>query len=140
MGNMPYYIAEIRLKGIAEYLLVIEKIYSDEYRTIRTVNQERNNFICRREKKKIEREEKARKKYGHLLNEAIRVLKEKLNVVRVRKKKVDVTPKKEAWVVFGFTTPIEAVEIYGRGKLTANSLKELEKLLRKRGNIDPCVI
>ena len=82
---MPYYIAEIRLKGVAEYLLVIEKIYSDEYRTIRTVNQERNNFLHRREKEKIEREEKARKKYGHLLNEAIRVLKEKLDVVRAQK-------------------------------------------------------
>ncbi len=140
MGDMPYYIAEIRLKGIAEYLLVIEKIYSDEYRKIRTINQERNNFIHRGKKEKFERVEKARKKYGPLLNEAIKTLKEKLNVVRARRKKVDVTPKKEAWVVFGFSTPIEAIEIYGRGKLTANSLEELKKLLRKRGNIDPCVI
>ena len=133
---MPYYIAEIRLRGIAEYLLVIERIYSKEYRTRRTINQEKNNFMHSRGKERFEREEKARRNYGLLLNEAISTLKEKLNLIRQHKKKVDVTPKKEVWAVFGFTTPIEAVEIYGRGKLTANSIEELQKLLRKRGNID----
>jgi len=133
---MPYYIAEIRLRGIAEYLLVIEKIYSDEYRTRRTVNQEKNNFVHSRGKEKIERREKARRKYGPLLNEAISTLKEKINLVRQHKEKVDATPKKEVWAVFDSTTPIEAIEIYGRGRLTANSIEELQNLLRKRGNID----
>lgn len=133
---MPYYIAEIRLRGIAEYLLVIEKIYSDEYRTRRTVNQEKNNFVHNRGRERFECREKARRKYGSVLNEAIGTLKEKLNLVRQHREKVDVTSKKEVWAVFGSTTPIEAVEIYGRGKLTANSIEELQKLLRKRGNID----
>jgi hypothetical protein len=133
---MPYYIAEIRLRGIAEYLSVIEKIYSEEYRTRRTVNQEKNNFVHSKGKGRFEREEKARGNYGLLLNEAISTLKEKLDLVRLNKKKVEVTPKKEVWAVFGSTTPIEAVEIYGRGRLIANSIEELQKLLRKRGNID----
>ncbi|NIU82908.1 MAG: hypothetical protein GWN31_05320 [Candidatus Thorarchaeota archaeon] len=137
---MPYYIAEIRLKGIAEYLSVIEKIYSDEYRTVRTINQEGTNSVHCREKQRIEHEEKARKKYGPFLNKAIGTLKDKLNFVFARKKKVNTTPKKETWVLFPWTVPMEAVELHGRGKLTANSLEEMEKLLRKRGNLDLRVI
>jgi len=71
------------LYEIAEYLLTIGKINNKEFRTIKAINKERNNFIHRREVKQFAHGEQAKIKYKPLVNEAIRILKEKLNVVRL---------------------------------------------------------
>jgi len=74
----------IHLYGISEYLLAIGKINDKEYKTIKKLNEERNKFLHRREKKRYARGTEADKKYEPLVNEAIRILKEKFNVVRLR--------------------------------------------------------
>ncbi len=73
----------IHLFQIAEYLLAIGKINSEEYRAIIDINKERNKFMHRRETKRFARGKYADNKYKPLVNEAIRILKEKFNVVRL---------------------------------------------------------
>lgn len=70
------------LREIAEYLLAIGKIDNQEYNIIKRINEERNKFLHRRDKR-YARGEEAQKKYNPLVNEAIRILKEKLDVVRL---------------------------------------------------------
>ena len=67
------------LYQIAEYLLTIGKIRNKELRTIKAINQERNNFMHRREVKQFAHGEQAKIKYLPLVNQAIRILREKLN-------------------------------------------------------------
>jgi len=71
------------LYEIAEYLMVIGKIDSEECKTIKTVNEERNNFIHRRGEERFKRGLEAKDKYAPLIDDAIRILKEKLNVLRI---------------------------------------------------------
>jgi hypothetical protein len=71
----------IYLPQIAEYLLAIGKINSEECETIKRINEERNKFMHRRETKRFASAISADVKYKPLVNEAIRILEEKLNVV-----------------------------------------------------------
>jgi len=73
----------IHLHQIAEYLLAIGKINSEECETIKRINEERNKFMHRRETKRFASAIDADVKYKPLVNEAIRILKVKLNVVRL---------------------------------------------------------
>jgi len=73
----------IHLYEISEYLLAIGKIDNKEHRTIVQLNEERNKFLHRRETKRYARGIEATKKYEPLVKEAIRILKEKFNVVRL---------------------------------------------------------
>ena len=73
----------IHLFQIAEYLLAIGKINGEECETIKQINEERNKFMHRREIKGFARGTEADNKYKPLVNEAIRILKEKFNVVRL---------------------------------------------------------
>jgi len=73
----------IHLFQIAEYLLAIGKINSEEYQAIIDINEERNNFMHRRETKRFARGKYADNKYKPIVNQAIRILKEKFNVVRL---------------------------------------------------------
>ncbi|MCK4483117.1 hypothetical protein KAU55_07790 [Candidatus Bathyarchaeota archaeon] len=73
----------IHLFQIAEYLSTIGKIDSEEYRAIIDINEERNKFMHRRQTKNFARGTHADRKYKPLVNEAIRILKEKFNVVRL---------------------------------------------------------
>lgn len=72
----------LSLPQIATILQAIEIIDNKEFKTIMDVNSERNNFVHR-----ATREPKfgaeADKSYGALVNDAMRVLLERLNVVRV---------------------------------------------------------
>jgi len=74
---------KLSLSQIALFLLAIRKIDSNEYGTIMEINSERNKFMHRREAKRYARGAKARKKYDPLIEEAIRILKEKFNVMRL---------------------------------------------------------
>lgn len=71
------------LSQIAEYLKAIEKIDNVEYETIKTINEERNKFLHRRETKAYARGKEAKEKYEPLVNEAIRILKERFSVMRL---------------------------------------------------------
>lgn len=73
----------IHLYEISEFLLAIEKIDDEEHKTIKELNEERNKFLHRRETKRYARGTEAQKKYRPLVEEAIRILKEKFNVVRL---------------------------------------------------------
>lgn len=72
------------LRQIADYLLAIGKINDDERRTIESINGERNIFLHRMETKRYARGREASKKSTPLVNEAMRILKERFNVVRLR--------------------------------------------------------
>jgi len=74
---------KIHLFEIAKYLLAVEKINDKEYNTLIAINQERNNFIHRREKEKFKRGSEAQEKYVPLIDEAIRILEENLNARRL---------------------------------------------------------
>jgi hypothetical protein len=74
---------KLSLSQIALFLLAIRKIDSNEYGTIMEINSERNKFMHRREAKRYARGAEARKKYDPLIEEAIRILKEKFNVMRL---------------------------------------------------------
>ena len=71
------------LSQIAGYLLAIKKIDEKEYRTVMKINDARNKFLHRRKEEKFERGAKAKGEYEPLVNEAIRILKEKLSAVRL---------------------------------------------------------
>jgi hypothetical protein len=73
----------IHLYKIAECLLIIKRIDGEEFETIKKLNEERNNFMHRRETKRFAWGKQADKKYQPLALEAIRILREKLNVVRL---------------------------------------------------------
>lgn len=73
----------IHLFQIAEYLLAIGKIDSEEYQAIININEERNKFMHRRETKRFASAIDADVKYKPLVNEAIKILKEKFSVVRL---------------------------------------------------------
>lgn len=68
---------------IAEYLLILGKIDKNEYKTIFKINSERNNFIHRRSARALKRGEEAERLYSQLVDEAQRILIEKLNVKRL---------------------------------------------------------
>jgi len=72
----------IHLIQIAEYLLAIGKINSEEFETIKQINEERNSFMHRRDTKRFQRGKDADRKYKPLVNKAIRILEEKLNDMR----------------------------------------------------------
>ena len=71
------------LSQIAGYLLTIKRIDKNEYTAIMEINKARNKFVHRREKEEFERGAEAKKKYEPLVNEAIRILREKLNAERL---------------------------------------------------------
>lgn len=73
----------IHLYDISEYLLAIGKIDNEEFGTLRELNEERNKFLHRRETKRYARGKEADKKYDPLVKEAIRILKEKFDVIRL---------------------------------------------------------
>jgi len=59
--------------------LGINKITFKEYKTMIQINTERNNFMHRREVKQFAHGQQAKEKYTPLVNEAIRILREKLD-------------------------------------------------------------
>jgi hypothetical protein len=59
------------------------KIDKDEYNAILKINTERNNFIHRRKGEGFKRGKEAEKLYSRLVDEAIQILIEKLNVKRL---------------------------------------------------------
>jgi hypothetical protein len=64
--------------------LAISLIDNEECKIIQELNEERNKFLHRRETKRYARGREATEKYVPFVNEAIRILKEKFNVVRLR--------------------------------------------------------
>lgn len=73
----------MHLWKIAKCLKSIGKIDEKEYATIKTINKERNAFVHRKAKEKFKRGEEAKDKYVPLIDEAMQILKEKLNVIRL---------------------------------------------------------
>ena len=73
----------IHLFQIAEYLLAIGKIDSEECQAIIDINEERNKFMHRRETKNFARGTHADRKYEPLVNEAIGILMKRFSVVRL---------------------------------------------------------
>ena len=73
----------VYLRQIAEYLLILDKIDKNEYNAILKINTERNNFIHRRKEEEFKRGKEGKKLYSKLIDEAIRILIEKLNVKRL---------------------------------------------------------
>jgi len=71
------------LIDIAQCLLTMKKIDKKEFNTLMKINTARKHFVHRREKEKIKHALQAEKEYGALASEAIRILKEKLNAVRL---------------------------------------------------------
>ena len=75
------------LSKIADYLLTIRKVDNKEYKTIMQINDERIKFLHRREERaegeKFLRGAEAKKTYDPLIEEAIRILKEKFSVERL---------------------------------------------------------
>ena len=73
----------VYLRQIAEYLLILEKIEKEEYNAILKINTERNKFIHRRKEEEFKRGKEAEKLYSRLVDEALQILIEKLNVKRL---------------------------------------------------------
>lgn len=71
------------LRNIAECLFVLKIIDEREKKKIMDINTHRNKFIHRRKKTKFPLGKKARETYEPLANEALRILKEKLDVARL---------------------------------------------------------
>jgi hypothetical protein len=74
----------IHLYEISKYLLAISLIDNEECKIIKELNEERNKFLHLRETKRYARGREATEKYVPFVNEAIRILKERFNVVRLR--------------------------------------------------------
>jgi len=70
------------LSQIADYLLATDKISKKEHAIIKTINEERNKFLHRRERKEYLRGTEAQNKYTPLVNSAMQILKEKLDAIR----------------------------------------------------------
>ena len=68
---------------IALFLLALKKIEANDYEKMLAINRVRNIFIHRREIYKFSVGTKAKAEYEPLVNEAIRILKERLGAVRV---------------------------------------------------------
>ncbi len=77
---IDYILKRLYLRQIAGYLLTLEKIEKKEYDTIMKLNDARNYFVHRQEKEEFKRGNEAKMKYTFLVNEAERILIEKLNV------------------------------------------------------------
>jgi len=73
----------LSLPEIALFLLALAKIDANDYNRMIEINRVRNKFIHRRETYKFSVGTKAKDEYEPLVNEAIRILKEKLGAVRV---------------------------------------------------------
>ena len=73
----------LSLSEIALFLLALEKIEANDYDKMLEINRVRNKFIHRRETYKFSIGTKAKNEYEPLVNEAIRILKEKLGAVRI---------------------------------------------------------
>jgi hypothetical protein len=67
------------LRQISDFLLGIGRINKEEHKTIITINEARNTFMHQRELKKYVTGKKAEDRYKPLVNEAIRILKDKLD-------------------------------------------------------------
>ncbi len=74
---------KVSLSQVADYLSTVKKINKKEYKTMMKINDERIRFLHRREKEKIKRGTEAKRKYCPLVNEAIRILRERLNAERL---------------------------------------------------------
>jgi len=72
-----------RLSEIAKYLLTIERINNEEYTFMIRINEERNKFIHRKKGYDFLIGTRANQEYEPLVKEAIRILKEKLNAIRL---------------------------------------------------------
>lgn len=70
------------LTNVVDCLIVMGVISEKERSKILEINEQRNNFIHRQRKAKFPYGKEARDKYEPLAKEAIRILKEKLNVVK----------------------------------------------------------
>ena len=73
----------IKLRRINDYLLSVDIINKQEFDIIKTIAEERNKFVHRKEDRKYLIGTKASQLYEHLVMEAIRILKEKLNAVKL---------------------------------------------------------
>lgn len=73
----------LHLNEIALFLLAVKRIDYNEFLKIRQINSIRNKFMHRRETYNYKIGTRAKREYEPLVNEAIRILKEKLNVVKV---------------------------------------------------------
>ena len=73
----------IYLRQIAKYLQILEKIDKHEYKAIVRINTERNKFIHRKKEEEFKRGIEAEELYSKLVDEAIRILIEKLNCKRL---------------------------------------------------------
>jgi len=80
---IEYILKRLYLRQIAGYLLTLEKIEKKEHDTIIKLNDERNYFVHRQEKEEFKHSKEAKMKYISLVNEAERILKEKLNVKKL---------------------------------------------------------
>lgn len=68
----------VRFPDISEYIQIIGRIDSKEYKTLLKLNEVRNNFIHRKKGYNYFIGTKANREYEPLVNESIRILEEKL--------------------------------------------------------------
>jgi len=71
------------LRDVVECLLVMKVIDKKERGTILRINKARNDFVHRRENVKFKRGKEAEEEYQPLVEEAKRILREKLDVMRL---------------------------------------------------------
>lgn len=73
----------LHLRNIAEILEDAEIINHEEYQTIIKINKERNKFIHQREFRRNKVGKEAVQEYKLIVIEGMKILKEKLNVIRI---------------------------------------------------------
>ena len=73
----------LSLPQIALFLLALKKIEANDYDKVLHINKVRIQFIHRKETYKFLVGTKAKEEYESLVNEAIRILEEKLDAVKV---------------------------------------------------------
>jgi hypothetical protein len=73
----------LSLPDITLFLLALKKIEVNDYEKMLDINSVRNKFIHRRDIYKFLVGTEAKAKYEPLVNEAIRILKEKLGAVKI---------------------------------------------------------
>lgn len=71
------------MRAIGGFLLLSEQINGEELATMLNINTERNKFVHRSEKGKSKHGREAQKQYKPLVEEAIRILIEKLSARRL---------------------------------------------------------
>jgi len=76
-------LGRLSLPGIALFLLALKKIEANDYEKMIEVNRVRNKFIHRKETYEFLVGTKAKGEYEPLVNEAIRILKDKLGAIKV---------------------------------------------------------